>query len=98
MSVTVQIPTPLRRFTNEQGEVEVEAGTVGEALRALTDRHPELARHLFTEDGTLRSFVNLFVNDEDARHLEGQATPVRDGDTLLIIPSIAGGSREGGGR
>ena len=94
MSVNVQIPTPLRRFTEERGEVEVEAGTVEEALRALTERHPDLARHLYDDSGKLRSFVNVFLGDEDVRHLDGPATVVSPGDTLLIIPSIAGGRAE----
>jgi molybdopterin/thiamine biosynthesis adenylyltransferase/rhodanese-related sulfurtransferase/molybdopterin converting factor small subunit len=91
MSVTIQIPTPLRRFTGEQGEVEVEGGTVGEAMSSLADRFPSVKRHLFTDDGSLRSFVNVFLNDEDVRHLKSQQTPVSPGDTLIIIPSIAGG-------
>lgn len=91
MSVVIQIPTPLRGFAGGQGEVEVEGATVGEALSDLTRRHPELARHLYTDDGALRSFVNVFLNDEDSRHLEGLDTPVQAGDSLLIIPSIAGG-------
>ena len=92
MSVTIHIPTPLRRFTSEQGEVQVEGGTVGEAMADLTRRHPALQRHLYTEDGALRSFVNLFLNDEDVRHLDREGTRVASGDTLSIIPSIAGGA------
>jgi adenylyltransferase/sulfurtransferase len=91
MSVTIQIPTPLRSFAQGHGEIEVEAATVGEALSGLVRRYPDLGRHLYTDGGALRSFVNVFVNDEDARHLQGEATPVRAGDTLLIVPSIAGG-------
>ncbi|HET9226002.1 MAG TPA: ubiquitin-like small modifier protein 1 [Thermoanaerobaculia bacterium] len=92
MSITIQIPTPLRRFTSEQGEVQVDGATVGEALSSLTDRFPTLRRHLYTDDGTLRSFVNIFLNDEDVRHLQSAQTPVAQGDTLVIIPSIAGGA------
>ena len=92
MSVTIQIPTPLRRFTSEQGEVAVDGATVGDALSALTERFPALRRHLYTDDGTLRSFVNVFLGDEDVRHLQGVKTPVSDGATLIIIPSIAGGA------
>jgi adenylyltransferase/sulfurtransferase len=89
---TIHIPTPLRRFTGEQGEVEVAGATVGEALADLVRRHPALQRHLYTDDGTLRSFVNVFRNDEDVRHLQRESTPVRDGDALSIVPSIAGGA------
>jgi molybdopterin converting factor small subunit len=92
MSVAIQIPTPLRRFTDEQGEVTVEAATVGEAMTALVERFDALRPHLYTEDGKLRSFVNLFKNDEDVRFLEKEATTLADGDHLTIIPSIAGGS------
>jgi adenylyltransferase/sulfurtransferase len=92
MGVTIHIPTPLRRFTGDQGEVQVEGGTVGEALGDLTRLHPALRRHLYTDDGALRSFVNLFLNDEDVRHLQKDATPIKVGDTLSIIPSIAGGA------
>ena len=92
MSVTIQIPTPLRRFTSDQGEIEVEGATVGEAMKDLVRRHPALERHLYADDGALRSFVNLFLNDEDVRHLGREATPMAAGDTLSIIPSIAGGA------
>ncbi|HEX2644488.1 MAG TPA: MoaD/ThiS family protein, partial [Thermoanaerobaculia bacterium] len=76
MGIKILIPTPLRRFTSDAGEVEVDGATVGEVLKALTARHPALQRHLYTDDGTLRSFVNVFLNDEDVRHLGRDATPV----------------------
>lgn len=91
MSVTVEIPTPLRRFTGENGEISVQGRTVGEALQQTVEAHPSLQRHLFTDDGRLRSFVNVFVNDEDIRHLDKENTRVDDGDHIAIIPSIAGG-------
>ncbi|HVT59072.1 MAG TPA: molybdopterin-synthase adenylyltransferase MoeB [Thermoanaerobaculia bacterium] len=91
MGVTIQIPTPLRRFTAELGEVQVEGATVAEALGDLTRRYPGLQPHLYTEDGHLRSFVNVFLNDDDVRHLQRGSTRVAAGDTLTIIPSIAGG-------
>src|SRR6202049_2267250 len=89
---TIQIPTPLRRFTGEAGDVEVQGGTVDEALGDLTRRYPGLKPHLYTAEGALRSFVNVFLNDDDVRHLDRGATKVGPGDTLTIIPSIAGGS------
>ncbi len=92
---TINIPTPLRRFTGEQGEISVAGDTVGEALRDLVRQHPALERHLYTQEGTLRSFVNVFKNDDDVRFLEKGATPVRSGDVLSIIPSIAGGLGSG---
>ncbi len=89
---TIHIPTPLRRFTGEQGEIAVEGATVEEALRDLVRRHPGLERHLYTDDGRLRSFVNVFVNDEDVRYLaDRERSPVAAGDALSIVPSIAGG-------
>lgn len=91
MSVTVQIPTPLRRFTDEQAVVVVEGSTVGEALKSLVRLHKALEPHLYA-DGKLRSFVNVFLGDEDVRFLERDQTPVADGDRLSIIPSIAGGA------
>jgi MoaD family protein len=86
------IPTPLRAYANKQASVELQAATVGEALNGLTARFGELKRHLFTDEGKLRSFVNVYVNDEDIRYLEKDQTKVKDGDTVSIVPSIAGGS------
>lgn len=91
MSVIVEVPTPLRRFTGDQSEVPVDGATVEEALRRAVERHPKLERHLYTEDGALRSFVNVFVNEDDIRHLDKGQTAVSDGDRISIIPSIAGG-------
>ncbi len=88
----ILIPTPLRAFTGQQAAVAVEAPTVQAALDALTAQHPELKRHLFSEDGKLRAFVNLYLNDEDIRYLpEKESTVTKPSDALSIIPSIAGG-------
>jgi molybdopterin synthase sulfur carrier subunit len=89
--MTILIPTPLRQYAEKKAAVQVSAGTVGEALNALTSQNPELRRHLFTAEGKLRSFVNVYLNDEDIRYLEKENTPVRENDTLAIVPSIAGG-------
>ena len=91
MPITISIPTPLRQFAGGQSELQVEAATVGAALDQLTSTHSELRRHLFSDQNTLRNFVNVYVNDEDIRHLNGPGTPVKDGDAILIVPSIAGG-------
>ena len=91
MAVKVLIPTPLRRFTGKQASMECSASTVGEALGSLTTSFSELRKHLYTEDGRIRSFVNIYVNDEDIRYLEKENTPIKDGDTVSILPSIAGG-------
>jgi MoaD family protein len=91
MPVKVMIPTPLRPYAGKQESVQLQAATVGEALSALTGQFGELKRHLFSDDGRLRSFVNVYVNDEDIRYMQKDATPVKDGDVVSIVPSIAGG-------
>jgi molybdopterin converting factor small subunit len=92
------IPTPLRAYTGKQDTVEVGGATIHEALGGLTSRYPDLRKHLFTDEGKLRSFVNLYLNDEDIRYLEAkEQTAVSDGDSLSIIPSIAGGTGRTGG-
>jgi molybdopterin converting factor small subunit len=93
MAVKVMIPTPLRAYAGKQESVEVQAKTVAEALAALTGTFGELKKHLFSDDGRLRSFVNVYVNDEDIRYLQKDQTQVREGDTISIVPSIAGGAR-----
>jgi adenylyltransferase/sulfurtransferase len=91
--MTIFIPTPLRVYVGGKSSVDIEAPTVGEAMTALTQSHPELRHHLFTEDGKLRAFVNLYLNDEDVRYLPARnSTAVTATDTLSISPSIAGGS------
>src|SRR6266705_573136 len=92
MAVTVLIPTPLRPFVGGRDAVELEAGSVGELLDRLTGQHAELKPHLFATDGRLRSFVIVYVNDRDIRQLAQRETPVKPGDTVSIIPSIAGGT------
>ncbi|MEA2713123.1 MAG: sulfur-carrier protein adenylyltransferase/sulfurtransferase [Gemmatimonadales bacterium] len=92
MSVTVSIPTPLRSFTAGQDSIELAGDTVGQILDGLMATHAGLKRHLLQDDGRLRNFVNLYLNETDIRHLESTATPVRPGDVLTIVPSIAGGA------
>jgi sulfur-carrier protein len=88
----ILIPNPLQTYTSKQPTVTVEATTVSEAMAQLTTLHPDLKKHLYSEGGKLRSFVNLYLNDEDVRYLpEKESTPVVPTDTLSIIPSIAGG-------
>lgn len=91
MSVTIRIPTTLRTLTGGSSQVEVEGGTVGEVLQALDSAHPGFADRLFDEDGNLRRFVNVFVADDDVRYLDGVGTAVPDGETVSIIPAVAGG-------
>ena len=90
--MTIYIPTPLRLYVGGRDAIEINAATVAEALEALTQFHPNLRKHLFTPEGKLRAFVNLYLNDEDVRYLSAkESTEVTATDTLSIIPSIAGG-------
>jgi len=82
----------LRQYVGKQASVDVQGKTVAEAMTALVARHPDLRRHLYTEEGKLRSFVNLYVNDEDIRYLQKEATALNDSDNISIVPSIAGGT------
>jgi sulfur-carrier protein len=91
----VLIPTPLRQYADKKDTIELKGSTVGEVLTALTMQHADLRKHLFNDEGKLRSFVNVYLNDEDIRYLEKDKTSVKDGDTLSIVPSIAGGSYGG---
>jgi molybdopterin converting factor small subunit len=87
----VLIPTPLRQYADRKTAVDVSGQTVEEALKALTSQHSELRKHIYGEDGRLRAFVNVYLNDEDIRYLDKEKTPVKESDTLSIVPSIAGG-------
>jgi molybdopterin converting factor small subunit len=87
----IHIPTPLRQYVGKQTSVEVTGTTVGEAMSSLVAQHPDLRKHLYTDEGKLRSFVNVYVNDEDIRYLQKEATAVKDEDDISIVPSIAGG-------
>jgi molybdopterin synthase sulfur carrier subunit len=91
MAVTVRIPTQLRTLTGGAGEVSVDGSTVGEVLKALDAAHAGFAERLFADDGQLRRFVNVFVADEDVRFLQSLDTPVADGQTVSIVPAVAGG-------
>jgi len=91
MAVTVNIPTPLRKLTNNQSEVEIDAGTVGELVDGLEAAYSGIAEKLLDDGGEIRRYVNVFVNDEDIRFLDGKATPLKAGDNISIVPAIAGG-------
>jgi sulfur-carrier protein len=91
MAVTVRIPTQLRTLSGGASEVSVEGATVAEALKALDTAHPGFAERLFDEAGRLRRFVNVFLAEEDIRFLDGVASPVADGQTISIVPAVAGG-------
>jgi sulfur-carrier protein adenylyltransferase/sulfurtransferase len=91
MATTIYIPTPLRAYTGKKESVDVQGATIGEALSDLTKQFGDLRSHLFTEEGKLRSFVNIYLNDQDIRYLQREATPLKPGDTVSIVPSVAGG-------
>ena len=91
MSKKVRIPTPLRKLTNNEEVVEVQAGTIGAAIAELQARYPGIQERLLDENGEVRRFVNVYVNEEDIRFLNNQQTPLKDGDEISVIPAIAGG-------
>jgi len=88
----ILIPTPLRQFTSKQDSVTVPGATVGEVLAALTAQYPDLRKQIFTDEGKLRSFINVYLNDEDIRYIGKDTAATAEGDTLSLVPSIAGGS------
>jgi molybdopterin converting factor small subunit len=92
MATKILIPTPLRPYTDKQEAVEAEGATIADLLTDLTTRHSGLKAHLYNDQGKLRSFVNVYLNDEDIRYLQKEATPVGPNDTISIIPSVAGGT------
>ena len=89
----VMIPTPLRQYTGKRDAVVVEGATVGEVLNSLTAQYPDLRKQILNDQGKVRSFVNVYLNDEDIRYLSKDATPAAAGDTVTLVPSIAGGYR-----
>ena len=91
MPVSVRIPTPLRKFTNDQSDVEIDGASVGQVIDNLEAAHGGIKEKLVDDDGSIRRFVNIYVNDEDIRFLDGADTEVRDGDSVTIVPAIAGG-------
>jgi molybdopterin synthase sulfur carrier subunit len=91
MSKKVRIPTPLRKLTNDAEIVEVDAATVGAAILELQTKYPGIKERLMDDNGEVRRFVNVYVNEEDIRFLQNQQTPLKDGDEISIIPAIAGG-------
>jgi len=92
MEIQVRIPTPLRKLTGEQDVIKAKGKTVGEVIHWLTETYPGLKERLRDEQGELRRFINIYVNDEDIRFIQNLETPLKEGDQLSIIPAIAGGS------
>ena len=94
MAITVNVPTPLRKLTDNQAELEIKATSVEELIENLENDHAGIKEKLLDESGDIRRYVNIFVNDEDIRFLEGKETELKDGDNVSIVPSIAGGCDE----
>lgn len=94
MSITLIVPTVFRRHTDDQNEVHLEAGTVKEALDLLVARYPDVGRSIYSSAGRLRNFINVYVNEEDVRYADGEETRLEDGDRVLLVPAVAGGSLE----
>ena len=92
MPVTVLIPTPLRKYTNDHTEVTADPGTISGVIASLDGQYPGIAARITDDGGEVRRFVNIYLNEQDVRFLSGKETPVKDGDTVSIVPAIAGGS------
>ena len=92
MSIKVIIPTALRQHTNNEDELQLNSRDVKGALQELVTAFPNLKRYLYSDNGRLRNFINIYLNEEDIRYISGETTPLKDGDTLMIVPSVAGGS------
>jgi MoaD family protein len=91
MAVQVKLPTILRKFANDQPRVEADGSTLRELLKDLESRYPGITKNVVNEDGALHRFINVYVNDEDVRYLGSLETPVRSGDTVSLLPAVAGG-------
>ena len=91
MAISVNVPTPLRKLTDNQAEVEIDAASVEELIEGLENAHAGIKEKLLDESGEIRRYVNIFVNGEDIRFLDGKGTELKDGDNVSIVPSIAGG-------
>ncbi|HUK74921.1 MAG TPA: ubiquitin-like small modifier protein 1, partial [Nitrososphaerales archaeon] len=94
MTVKVIIPTALRQHTNDEDELELNARTVSDALKELITAFPNLRKQIYSETGKLRSFINVYLNEEDIRYKDGEKTALKDGDILMIVPAVAGGSHD----
>jgi molybdopterin converting factor small subunit len=92
MPVTIQIPTALRQFADGQSEISAEGSTAGGVIAAFAERYPDIKLHLYDEHGALRSFINVFLGENNIKNLGGLETPVKDGDALILVPALSGGT------
>ncbi len=91
MSIRVRIPTPLRKLTGDKGEIEAKGSNISELIEDINNKHPGIKERIYDDTGEIRRFINIYVNEEDIRFIDGNKTAVRDGDEVSIIPAIAGG-------
>jgi len=96
MAVSILVPAALRAYTERQAEIEVKGGTAGEAIADLAGKYPDIRKHIYKDDENLRDFINVYLGDTNIKELNGLATPLKDGDTIMLVPAIAGGLGEGG--
>jgi len=95
MAVSILVPAALRAYTERQAEIEVAGSTVGEVVAALAAKYPDIRKHIYKDDNNLRDFINVFIGDTNIKELEGLKSPIKDGDSIMLVPAIAGGC--GGG-
>ncbi|MDR1837165.1 MAG: MoaD family protein [Treponema sp.] len=93
MAVSILIPAALRAYTERQSEIEVKGSTAGEVIADLAVKYPDIRKHLYLNDEQLREFINVYVGDTNIKEINGLATPVKDGDSVMIVPAIAGGEK-----
>ncbi|MDR1838055.1 MAG: MoaD/ThiS family protein [Treponema sp.] len=96
MAVSILVPAALRAYTERQAEIEVSGGTVGEAVADLAAKYPDIRKHLYKDDDNLRDFINVYIGDTNIKELEGLKTLLKDGDSVMLVPAIAGGLFTGG--
>jgi MoaD family protein len=93
MAVSILVPAALRAYTERQAEIEVNGGTVGEAIADLAVKYPDIRKHIYKDENNLRDFINVYIGDTNIKEIEGLKTPVKDGDSVMLVPAIAGGRR-----
>ena len=96
MAVSILVPAALRAYTERQAEIEVSGATTGEAIADLAAKYPDIRKHLYKDDDNLRDFINVYIGDTNIKEIEGLKTPVKDGDSVMLVPAIAGGLFTGG--
>jgi MoaD family protein len=93
MAVSILVPAALRAYTERQAEIEVNGGTVGEAIADLAAKYSDIRKHIYKDENSLRDFINVYIGDTNIKEIEGLKTPVKDGDSVMLVPAIAGGNK-----